>query len=143
MGWDLDFASAMFWSIMLIAFAAMVPFFSFSSASTIARWTSSGISAEVRRINSSKESASKFIEANLVSHRRQVNRGVLPPTPLAKHRRKDCGNCCKPWTFEACWGDAADHFYFERGRLFCGSLFGQGVAYEGPVAVSTGNRAAR
>ena len=70
MGWDLFFASAMFWSMIFIALSAMVPFFSRSSASRMALCTSSGISAEVRRISSSNESCSTFIVDNSNNQKR-------------------------------------------------------------------------
>ena len=60
-GWDLFFASAIFWSMIFIALSAIVPFFSLFKAPTMALCTSSGISVEVRRISSNNESWSSFI----------------------------------------------------------------------------------
>src|SRR5213082_2338988 len=51
-------------SMIFIADSAMVPFFSLSSESRMAFCTSSGISADVRRINSIRESCSAFIRVN-------------------------------------------------------------------------------
>src|SRR4051812_15260582 len=60
-GCDLFLARAMFWSMILNAFAAREFFFSFSKEVRMARWTSSGISADVRRISSTKESCNWLI----------------------------------------------------------------------------------
>src|SRR5579864_1799489 len=72
-GCDLFRARAMFWSMIFIALSAMVPFFSFSSEPRIAWCTSSGISVEVRRTSSSKESDNRFIVPKLVTDSHQVN----------------------------------------------------------------------
>src|ERR1017187_1544464 len=61
MGCDFCFASAMFWSMILKALAAREFFFSFSSDARMARFTSSGISADVRRMSSTSESWSWLI----------------------------------------------------------------------------------
>src|SRR6185503_20008144 len=75
MGWDFCLASAMFRSMIFIADSAMVPFFSRSSESRIAFCTSPGISAEVRRINSIKESCKALIQPNPKVCRSECQRG--------------------------------------------------------------------
>ncbi len=68
MGWDLRLASWMFWSMIFSALSAMVPFFSCSSDARMDWLTSSGIYAEVRRINSSREFCNSLI--NFIQRKR-------------------------------------------------------------------------
>src|SRR5208282_6059515 len=62
MGCDFRLASRMFWSMIFSALSAIVPFFSCSSDARMDWLTSSGISAEVRRINSSRESCNSLMK---------------------------------------------------------------------------------
>src|SRR4051794_28399378 len=62
--------------MILMAFAARDSFFSFSNDVRMARWTSSGISADVRRISSIRESWSSRIvqsQRRLFCEERQRN----------------------------------------------------------------------
>src|ERR1041385_8927159 len=103
-GCDFCLASTILRSMIFMADSAIVPFFSCSNELRMAVRTSSGISAEVRLINSTRESWSELIK---LPHGRkrpgrcQPGRSADGPRPQRLRRRRRFQNCLAPT-----WPDA-------------------------------------
>src|SRR5438132_1818844 len=128
-GWDFCFASSIFFSMIFIADSAIVPFFSRSKEARIAACTSSGISAEVRRISSSIESCSAFMTRSRYGFPNGVSTCRTPGVPLSS------GVCAVARRDRI--GEALLLIWLQRDQeldFLCVDFFVFGHAFDGPVA---------